>query len=562
PHVLAVLMAAVCLACEAATDTVTLEPTPLFEAVVEGPFAEDGGATRGVGWADFDGDGDPDLYTANTSGQENVLYHNLHFGPPGHRPQGGLSVGAGSIHPGFQKNLNSDPSSPSPTTTFPASSEGVSWIDYDGDGDLDLFVVNRNGERDNLFRNDGSGGFTPVTDSGLTDRTAGASMACWADVNGDGWLDVFVIGYDGASNLLFRNEGGHRFVEVAESPMSTGTGEARACGWADANGDGLPDMYVANNRDAPNRFFLNLGGWQFEEVMEGHLVEAIGYSYGVSWADHDEDGDLDLFVANFDRRNVLYRNSGGGELTPDFSSLLSMDEGGASKGHAWADYDLDGDLDLFVANGTYGPDMRNFIYLNDGHGGFSRDMRGDVAMHADTSAGVAWADYDLDGDLDLFVASWGSSDQVNRLYRNTTSETSGRGWLSVSLQGDWPNTFAVGAKVTCVVTIEGERRRLTRWNWPITGYGSQNQMLAHFGLGDATRVDSLIVEWPDGAENVLTEVEPGTVQVTKSRPPSALRGQESALTKEVKAGEGGGRLNSVRRKDGDGQRPVVSDKGS
>ncbi len=498
------------------THTATMEGQPLFELVTGDRIAEDGGATRGVAWGDFDEDGDPDLYTTNTGGQENALYRNLHFDTPSGGPPGDSPSQGAPTHPMFERIAGSDPSGSGLTAAYVASSEGVAWVDYDADGDLDLFIVNRNEERDNLFRNDGSGRFTPVLDSGLTDRSAGASMACWADADGDGWLDVFVIGYDGASNRLFRNAGGGRFVEVSESPMNSGNGEARACGWADANGDGLPDVYVANNRDAPNRFFLNLGGWQFEEITRGHFVEAIGYSYGVSWADYDADGDLDLFVANFDRTNVLYRNNGEGALSPDAASLLSTDQGGASKGHAWADFDLDGDLDLFVANGTYGPDMRNFIYLNDGRGGFTRDMRGEVAIHADTSAGAAWADFDLDGDLDLFVASWGSSDQVNRLYRNTTSETSGRSWLGVTLQGDGPNTFAIGARVTCVVTIDGVKHRLTRWNWPATGYGSQNQMLAHFGLGDATVVDSLIVEWPDGTEEVLTGVTPGLVRVSQS----------------------------------------------
>jgi hypothetical protein len=338
-------------------------------------------------------------------------------------------------------------------------------------------------------------------------------------VDGDGWLDVFVTGYDGAPNLLYRNEGGGRFVSVLESPLSSGRGEARACGWADANGDGLPDLYVANNASAPNRFFLNLGGWNFGEVTDGLFVEAIAYSYGVSWADYDSDGDLDLFVANFDRRNALYNNDGHGVLTPDSTSLLSREEGGASKGHTWGDYDLDGDLDLFVANGTYGPDMRNFVYLNEGDGTFRRDMGGDVAIHADTSAGAAWSDFDLDGDLDVFVASWGSSDQINRLYRNTTSQSTGRAWLSVTLKGGRPNTFAVGASVTCVVVIQGVRRRMTRWNWPSTGYGSQNQMLSHFGLGDAAVVDSLIVRWPDGTQDVHTKVAPGAVLVDQSSGP-------------------------------------------
>jgi hypothetical protein len=323
------LLAVLCLACD--TDTVATAPHPLFEPLAEGRIGSDGGATRGVAWGDFDDDGDQDLYTANTAGQQNALYRNLLFDTRDHEPDDELAVPDSLAQPGLRRLADGD-SALALTAAFVGSSEGVSWADYDGDGDLDLFVVNRNRERDRLFRNDGPDGFTPVLTSGLTERAAGASMACWADVDGDGWLDVFVTGHDGAPNVLYRNEGGGRFVAARGNPLSSGNGEARACGWADANADGLPDLYVANNSSAPNRFFLNLGGWQFDEVTQGHLVEAIGYSYGVSWADYDADGDLDLFVANFDRRNVRYRNDGQGVLVPDSASLLSTDEGGASKG--------------------------------------------------------------------------------------------------------------------------------------------------------------------------------------------------------------------------------------
>ena len=229
----------------------------------------------------------------------------------------------------------------------------------------------------------------------------------------------------------------------------------------------------------------------------GHVVEHVGYTYGLSWADYDDDGDQDLFVANFDVQNVLYRNDGKGGLEPVESDPVAVETSGASKGHAWGDYDLDGDLDLFVANGTYGPDMRNFLYLNE-DGRFRRDFRGSVTEHADTSAGAAWADIDRDGDLDLFVANWGSSDQVNRLYRNTTTDLTNRSWIGFHLVSSSPNHFGWGAKVSIQARIEGETRWLTRWNIPTTGYGSQNESLVHFGLADAEAVDSVVVRWPSG----------------------------------------------------------------
>jgi hypothetical protein len=146
--------------------------------------------------------------------------------------------------------------------------------------------------------------------------------------------------------------------------------------------------------------------------------------------------------------------------------------------------------------------MRNFFYINEG-GRFHREMRGAVTEHADTSAGAAWADYDGDGDLDVFVANWGSSDQVNRLYRNTIADLTGRSRITLQLRSFSPNTFGWRAMVRVRARIQGESHWLTRWNIPTTGYGSQNELVVHFGLNDAESVDSVIVRWPSGQVNRL-----------------------------------------------------------
>jgi hypothetical protein len=459
---------------------------PLFVPITEGRIAHDGGASRGVGWVDFDQDGDPDLVVANTAGQWNAVYLNTSLG--------------------FQKASDPNASPFGAVAAAGGRAEGVAWVDYDGDGDLDLHIVTRGQEPDLLFDNQGADGLVRVTESPLI-RSAGSSMACWADVDGDGWLDVFLVAYgDNQRNTLLQNLGDGRFEDLRDNPATIGTGTGRACAWGDPNDDRLPDLYVGNARE-PNRFFWNRGEFVLEQDLEaGHLVEHVGYTYGLSWADFDDDGDQDLFVANFDVENVLYRNDGLGHLEAVRGDPIVEEQGGASKGHAWGDYDLDGDLDLFVANGTYGPDMRNFLYLNSGEGTFLREMRGEFAVHADTSAGAAWADYDLDGDLDIFVASWGSRDQVNRLYRNTTSESTGRNWVAFHLRSPAPNTQGWGAKVRARATIQGSPRWMTRWAIPTTGYGSQNDLLIHFGLDDATRIDSLVIRWPSGQVDVHTNL--------------------------------------------------------
>jgi hypothetical protein len=481
----------------------------LFVLVTEGRIAHDGGASRGVGWGDFDQDGDPDLVVSNTAGQWNAFYRNTLLGVRNdgrETAEATASTLEGSAPANFVKMSDPDLSPFGGVASARGNAEGVSWVDYDGDGDLDLHIVTRGRQDDLLFENREDEGLTRVSEGELV-RTAGSSMACWADVDGDGWLDVFLVAYrDDQRNTLLRNLGGGRFESMRASPVTAGHGTGRACAWGDPDDDGLPDLYVGNARE-PNGFFRNRGDFVFEPAVDaGHIIEDVGYSYGLSWADFDGDGDHDLFVANFDKENVLYQNDGAGNLDPVRGEPIAEETAGASKGHAWADYDLDGDLDLFVANGTYGPDMRNFLYLNRGDGSFVRELTGEFLSHADTSAGAAWADYDRDGDLDVFVANWGSSDQVNRFYRNTASETTGRGWVSFRLRSSPPNTHGWGAKVRAKVTLGDESRWMTRWNIPTTGYGSQNDLAVHFGLGAAERVDSLVIRWPSGHTDVHTGV--------------------------------------------------------
>ena len=460
-------------------------PEPLFLSVLEGRIATDAGFSRGVAWGDFDNDGDADLYIANSAGQWNAIYCNN---------------GNGS----FSKST--DFNSPlAETVSLGGNSEGVNWVDYDNDGDLDLFVLNRGDEPHFLFRNDNLIEFIRIKEHTLTQPGISASMACWADIEGDGDLDVIMAGYD-HPNRAFRNLGSGEFEEVVIPELILNQqGNARACACADANHDGLPEFYVANAR-SPNLYLENLGNWKFKSILDGHLVHHVGYSYGVSWADYDDDGDLDLFVANFDTENHLYQNDGNGILIPDSVSGLSSIRSGASKGHTWGDYDLDGDLDLFIANGTYKPDMHNFLFLNRGDGTFNKTVSGVIASHADTSAGVSHADYDRDGDLDLFVANWGGRDQINRFYQNQTNSNN---WVSFQLRGSSSNSYGIGAKVKLTLVRDQEMKTMYRWVYPVTGYGSQNDYELHFGTGNYDRIDSVTIYWPSGQSDSYNTLEAG-----------------------------------------------------
>jgi hypothetical protein len=471
----------------------------LFRKETAGEHVTDGGLSRGVAWGDYDNDGDPDLVVANSANQPQMFYRN---------------DGADGF---FQ--IQHDP-----IVQSVGDSEGVFWADYDNDGDLDLLLTNQFDAPLRLFRNDGtdhaeaegSAGFSQVAAGDLgDDRRGSANGACWGDYDNDGHLDVYVVHRDGLNNELFRSRGDGTFRREKGGPAVSGGGDGRTCAIGDVDGDGDLDLFVGNFRDgdtrATNFFYLNRGDGSFDAVTDSPLVTDRQATYGASFADPDEDGDLDLFRSNSSRsdHDALYLNNGHGDFKAVVDGHLVSAASRPSKGHAWGDYDLDGDLDLFISNGTEADvDLRNFLYLNDGHGNFTGATTGSLVSDVTISAGTAWSDIDLDGDLDLFVANWGGSDEDNALYRN---QIRGRHWLVVRLVGQRSNRMGLGARVAVRAKIDGRQRRLTRWMLPATGYASQNEPIIHFGLGDAEALEVLEVVWPSG---VIDRIEAPSVDRT------------------------------------------------
>lgn len=451
---------------------------PLFEVVGSGPPVEERGVSRGAAWGDFDGDGDPDLFvtrpTYDGPAQANVLYRN---------DDGRFTRVAGEWG-------------------LPVGWEGATWVDVEGDGDLDLHVVGRNGAGSLFFENAGGRLVRREADP-LGGLVRSASMSCWADADADGRLDVFVVGYGDGRNALFRNAGPWRFETVTIPDFAKGTGASRACAWGDLDGDGLPEMAVANAR-AANLFLRNAGGMRLTPDTTTPLHANRSYSYGISWTDANGDGLRDLFIANFDAPNALHVGTRDGRLGS--VTLGEQLQSAASKGHVWGDFDLDGWIDVYIGSGTPRPGMLNRLYLGESSGRFRLSDDGDYARHADTSAAIAGADYDLDGDIDLFVANWGSPGSTNRLYRNTTT---GGNWLRFHLEGVRSNRMGIGARVSVMVTTDGAHRWQHRWLDAATGYAGQNEPVIHFGLGTARRVDSLVVTWPSGITDRIGRVEGG-----------------------------------------------------
>jgi hypothetical protein len=233
---------------------------------------------------------------------------------------------------------------------------------------------------------------------------------------------------------------------------------------------------------------------------------------GCAWGDYDNDGWLDLCVGNFyGENNSLFHNNRDGTFTKITNSIVALD-GGTTKGVAWGDYDNDGWLDLFVSNlGPFDPRTfqnlgkePNFLYHNNGDGTFTKIASGSLVNELGNCGGAAWGDYDNDGFLDLFVANgFFVTNANNVLYRNNGNSNS---WLNLRLIGTVSNRSAIGAKVRVLATIRGKTFWQLREISGGSSFGSQNDMRANFGLGDATNTDIVRIEWPSGLVQTMTNV--------------------------------------------------------
>lgn len=441
-------------------------PAVLFTAETGDSFPEDLGTSPGAAWGDYDNDGRPDLFVSDSSGRDR-LYHN--------EPDGMFKLTSGVLPPA------------------PGTSHGCAWGDFDNDGRLDLLVGKRSGGTSVIYHQRSDGTFELLSEAAFPAAFGDTVGAAWGDFDKDGYLDVFLADLSG-KNRLFKNHAGQSFTLVNDTPAA----EARSAvgvAWGDYDNDGNLDLFVANGGNQNNSLFRNVGG-ALVKVNDSVVCTGGGYSVGAAWGDYDNDGNLDLFVANRLGRNFLYHNNGDGAFTQVTEGAVVSDQGDFN-GCAWADYDNDGYLDLFVASFSGSP---CYIYHNSGDGTFTRVTTEPPTQAGTSGDAVVLADYDGNGFLDLFLAKWGGGQ--SQLYRNGGN---GNHWLTLRFSGVASNRSAIGTRIRLKTIVDAVEHWQTREISSGDGWGGAS-LDAHFGLGASTTVDAIQIQWPSGNSQELNGV--------------------------------------------------------
>ena len=446
-----------------------------------------GGMGTGVAAADYDRDGYVDLFVPQREGTPDRLYHN--------QRGGGFREVAAEVGLANER-----------------SSRTALWLDYDGDGFLDLLVANDDLDAVSsftLFRQGSDGSFADVTVAAGVSKPPVIEVPthhwgglCAGDLNNDGFLDVFSGQWRGPGHLL-RNDTRGGFLDVSAASGVDVSLHAHQCTMLDVDGDGWLDIYVAIDF-APNLLWHNQRDGTFVDVAADLGLDNDMNDMGIALGDYDNDDDLDIYVTNIyygpgdsrgPKRSVLLRNDSttNSIMFSEVSESLGVDNGGFGWGATFLDVNNDGFLDLAATNGwrSGSPDKsRLFMNVDGGRSPFV-----DVSEQAgfdDEHWGSALVavDVDRDGDLDLIQACM---DGYLRLLMNEPSAPQGN-WLAVKPRMRGGNEFAIGA----TVTLLADGRRLSRYITAGTSYMGQEPALAFFGIGETSIVESVEVRWPDG----------------------------------------------------------------
>lgn len=505
----------------------------------------------GAAWGDYDNDGWQDLFIVNESGSLTLtkdekdnslatckLYHNNKDGT-----FTDVTVTAGLV--------------------LRIMGNAAAWADIDNDGYIDLWITSYG--KNYLFKNNGDGSFKDIsTEAGIADLQGFWTGASWGDFNKDGLPDIYICGYvkysplndQGFSkqfdvdvpsninpsafpaqpNLLYLNNGDDTFAEIGrQAGVDNPTGKSLSATWCDFNGDTWPDLYVANDV-SDNMLFLNTGHNSFNEISHPALVADYRGAMGLAVGDWDNDQDQDIFITHWiAQENALYSNmktqlAHGRMASGELKFMDEADRYGLGQialdyigfGTSFIDYDNDGNLDIYIANGSTfqmkeNPQklipMHDQLFWNKGRqqGFFDvTSVSGPAFDSAYVGRGFAAADYDNDGDLDLFVVNNGGPGQLLR-----NSGVSSNHWLEFKLVGKKSNSHGLGSQLV----LSSANQTQTIQAGSQASYLSQNSSIIHFGLGIQSVADALTITWPSGEVQAFKQIPVNHMyEISESRP--------------------------------------------
>lgn len=434
------------------------------------PFQEYGG---GVSFVDFNQDGWDDLSFA---------YNNA-------PPRFFQNTGSGFTDMNF--------------ITESMASKQVLWVDYDNDGDLDIYLASLGVNR--LYQNDGSFGFTDVTATcGFNDPDETTMCVTWLDYDLDGYLDLcvshrtsFLVGF----LTLYHNLGNGQFEDVTTFAGLDGIGNSvlAICAF-DIDNDGWDDLYIGQDWEAGNLALKNNGDGTFDNMSAASGADVVNDSMSCTVGDYNNDGWLDVYVTNTPDvpGNSLFINQGDFTFQ-DVSVSENVNLWSFTWGAVWLDADRDMNMDLYI-NGT----SSCFFFTNPGVGLPMVDSEAAWGMGADSSYGVGCAIGDFNNDNQVDIISSNSQGDPHTLWRNDDSSNN---YLTINLSPIHGNSFGIG---TVVEVFSGGVQQMRRIGCG-EGFSSQNSLKQFFGLGNNSVADSVVVTWPNGTEQTITNVAAGQV---------------------------------------------------
>ena len=483
----------------------------------------------GAAFFDFDNDGDEDIWIAGGVNLD-VLFENDGNG-------GFVEIGEQAGLLAAQNHVSS----------------GVITADLDNDGFRDVVVLPHIGHHPLLFKNNGNGTFEEISETaGLDQFDAQSHSGTIGDINGDGWLDIyianyveninsiydsdgFVVGFDHEcfENKLFINDGpladgqpSWTFTEASAEYAVNNNGCALATTFTDFDLDADADLMIANDFGewvTPNALYQNTSeSPPLNDISQSAGADVGIYGMGIATGDFDQDQDLDYYITNLGR-NVLLKNDGTNNFVDDATERGVEDTNMGNElatgwGTVFADVDNDTDLDLFVCNGfvpaaefiANNEENKNRLFINKGENSsynFEETALNSGLDDPGRGRGFACSDYDNDGDIDFLVINVNqhtSGDEIQDvlLFRNDNSN--GNNWLKVKLEGVINNKDAFGS--TIQITVNG-KTWVHDYNGGYGTHASQHTSVAHFGMAQANQVESLIVTWPGGAQSAFENID-------------------------------------------------------